>query len=237
MSNADLSFTYQDDVKIVAMVGEMWLRPVYDNADLCNDQDVQAYLTALSDYVITARGGLFKQRVVGVPPAPDGVVPHPGFDNDWSDAGFLQTFQRTWVHPALQISQLVFNDNQVVGPCPTVTRSAYTDSGWTLASGSGTKTAVNVPAIQTSCQQFAYPSAESCLFGGTNRTFVAPAWKRVSLNRRRDIRMHEEDSLQWVVDWSPLEPGGAPECHYAAPYPRPCAMHIVPYLKIKVQYG
>lgn len=245
MGANQLSDAYGDDVKIVAMRGSLWLRPVFDNIDLCNDQDLLNYEQLISEYFIRVRGGLFKQRNVNPDPAAmtggipgSGVVtPHPANTRAWSDAGWLKQFTRTWVPPGSAISALTYNDGQLVGPCSQTTRSAYTDSGWTLASGSGTKTAVNVPAIVTSCSTFSFPSGEGCYNGGLTTHMRAPGWKAVNISSRRTIHMHEDDSLNWFIDWGSIFPPTPLSCHYGDPPGLPCALQLLPELKIKVQYG
>lgn len=42
MTSQRLSDLYQDDCKIVKMVGDIWMRPVYQTADACNPQALAA---------------------------------------------------------------------------------------------------------------------------------------------------------------------------------------------------
>lgn len=236
MDATELTDKYGDDVKIVQTVGSLWLRPVFLSADLCDDGETAPYLKKLSSYWIQARGGLFKQRLVNLDrdPTSTGQTPHPLGTRDWSDAGFLKTFERVWVPPGEHHEQTVWNDQQFTGPVGLVARTAYI----TPATASGDQPAFSVPTIQTTCGD-CFPDEGECLLGGVKTHFHAPSWKRINMNSRRTIRMHEDDSLEWYVDWASISLAtfGEDPCAQATPTAAPCAMHINMQLKIKLQYG
>jgi len=233
MSAADLSAKYGDDCKIVAMQGQLWMRPTWQLPDLCDNASLTAWREAVGDHFVVARGGLFRQTAVSFSTTPVGstVSPHPGMNRDWSDAGFLKTFQRVWTPPPLKLTFTTYNDAEIVGVCSEVIRDAYT----VPAASSGDQPLYNVPAIHTNCGNFAGPGGEQCLEGGTLSEYVQPGWKRVSLNSRRTIHMHEDQTLSWFVDWANLS---APDgCGYLGAAAAPCGMHIAAFMKMKVQYG
>lgn len=232
MSVDQLSQDYGDDVKIVAMRGALWLRPVFDNVNLCSYQELRDWENAVGNYFIMARGGLKRQEITEREQASLGLpVWHPLDSLDWTDGKFLQMWERVWVAPPTSGTQRTYNDGQVVGICPNVHQSGYN----VPVTASGDQDPYSVPALSTTCGVFNAP-AESCLDGGFDSHFSAPGWKRVSLNRRKDIRMHENHDLQWYVDWGNVWPGQN-TCNYDVTGPAPCAMHILPMLKIKLQYG
>lgn len=235
MTAAELSELYGDDVKIVKMIGAFTMRPVFQTEDACLPDDLAVLQAAWQDYFIRVRGGLFKTRRVSSNPDTDPVIAHPLFGRDWTDAGFLKTFERNWISAPPESTATTFGEGQLINAIGAVTRTAYTDSGWTLASGSGTKTPVNVPEIRTDCFNCTVP-AESCYDGPSYTRYTGPNWKRVSISSGKTIRMHEDDALTWVLDWTRFEPG-APLCGTQPGYQVPCAIQMVVDLKLKLQYG
>lgn len=230
MTSDQLSDLYGDDVKIVAMVGDIWMRPVFQTADACSYADLRRLQDDWADYFIRVRGGLFKQRVVSGSTNTDGVNAHPLYSRDWTDGGFLKTFERNWYAPPPKVYQATYNDGQVVGVCPNVHQAGYN----VPVTASGDQDPYSVPALSTTCGVY-QPSAEQCLDGAATTEYTGPGWKRVSISRRRDIHMHEDDAVAWYVDWARLTPAQS-DCGYGTAT-NPCAMHIIPSLKLKLQYG
>lgn len=226
-----LSDLYGDDVKIVKMVGDFWLKPVFAAADACFPDDVKDLQTAFANFFIHARGGLWKQRVVSSDRDLSGVVPHPLEGRDWSDAGFLKTWNRVWVTDGEELSATVYGEGQMVATIGAVTRAAYN----TPATSSGDQPLFNVPEIRTDCYRCVL-GGEECAEGPTVIRYKGPGWKRVSISSNRTIHMHEDDNLFWYVDWASLGPSSE-QCGIPTDVAPPCAMHIVPHLKIKLQYG
>lgn len=226
-----LTDLYGDDVKIVKMVGDLWLRPVFVAADACFPDQVQDLQTAWANYFIRLRGGLFKQRIVSSDLAVEGVVPHPLQSRDWSDAGFLKTFERTWVPPGEWIGANVYGEGQVVGAIGNTHQAGYT----VPEEANGDQQPYNVPALSTDCF-FCTVGNESCVEGPTQIRYVAPGWKRVNWSSRKVVHMREDDNLTWYFDWAQLSPSQG-DCGIPTPVDPPCAMHIVPSLKIQLQYG
>lgn len=231
MTAAFLSDIYGDDVKITHQVGHFWMRPIFEIADACFPNDLALLQTKWSDYFIVARGGLFKQRVVSTNLFDDGNATHPLNGRDYSDAGFLKTWERVWHNPGPQSTASTYGEGQLVGVFGDTKRAAYN----TPATSSGSQPLFNVPAIVTD-QQFAVIGNESCIDGPSFTRYVGPSWKKVPISSRRTIRMHEDDSLTWNVDWTSMSQSSS-LCGVGAGAPIPCAMQIIPQLKIKVQYG
>lgn len=226
-----LTDVYGDDVKIVAMVGSFWLQPVFETADACFPNDLAALQAKWNNYFILARGGLFKTRVTSSNLDVGGPVAHPLNGRDWSDAGWLKQWERAW--PALppQSIATTYGEGQYIGMCADVHRDAYN----TPATSSGSQPLFNVPAITTTCLPVTAGN-EDCLDGPSYTRYQGPPWKKVSLNTRRTIRLHEDDSLIWYCDWTSVYQSQT-LCGGGGVAPEPCAMRIIPSLKFKVQYG
>jgi len=233
ISADNLSDLYGDDVKIVKMVGDFWLRPVFTPADACFPDDLALLQAQWDNYFVRARGGLFKQRVVSSDLNANGVVPHPLFGRDWSDAGFLKLWERNWVAPPAQSVATTYGEGQLINAIGNVTRDQYN----TPATSSGDQPLFSVPAIETECMNCVVGS-ESCYDGPSYTRYMGPGWKRVSISSRRMIHMKEDDALAWWIDWADIGPSGeGPNCGYSVHTSKPCGMQIIPSLKIKLQYG
>jgi len=226
-----LSDLYGDDVKIVAMRGDFWLKPVWPTADACDAEAMQQWEQNHANYFVRARGGLFKQRVVSSNANVDGAVVHPLYGQDWSDAGLLQTFEKNWPAPPARVYSTTWNDGQTMGVCANVHQAGVT----VPPTSDGDQPTYNIPALSTTCGTYG-PSEGECFDGPTNVEYVAPGWKRASISRRRDVHLHEDDSIAWFIDWTNLWPSDD-ACGFAVSGPAPCAMHIIPSLKVKLQYG
>lgn len=232
MTADNLSDLYGDDCKIVKMVGSFWLRPVWTPQDACFPGNLAELQAAWDNHFIRCRGGLFKDRVVSSDLNANGVLPHPLFGRDWSDAGFLKIFERNWVAAGAESTATTYGEGQLLGAIGAVTRSAYT----TPMTSDGNQNSFSVPEIRTDCFQCIVPG-ESCFDGPSYTRYKAPGWKHVSISSSRTIHMKEDDSLIWAVDWANISPGPGPNCGYVASDLLPCGMHILPTLKMKIQYG
>jgi len=226
-----LTDNYGDDVKIVKMVGNFWVRPVFEAEDACAPDNLAEMQANWSDYFVRCRGGLFKTRTVSGAPDTDPVRAHPLFGRDWSDAGFLKTFERNWHSAPPQSTSTTYGQGQIMGPIGNVTRSLYN----TPPTATGNQSTFNVPAIETACAECFVPG-EGCHDGPSYTRYIGPQWKRIDISSRKIIRMREDDSLVWMVDWARFKPG-SPLCGDTDVRAFPCAMNIIPSLKIKVQYG
>lgn len=231
MTAAFLSDLYGDDVKITQMVGHFWLQPVFTSADACFPDDLALLQAQWADYFIVARGGLFKDRVVSSTLQADGAVAHPLNGRDWSDAGWLKGFERVWHAAPPQSTSTTYGEGQFGGVYTTVSRPQYT----VPPTSSGSQPTYNVPALTSGAQVFTVGN-EGCLDGPSLTRYMGPTWKRVSISSRRTIRMHEDDALTWYIDWSSMAQS-SPLCGSGGVPPVPCAMRIIPQLKIKLQYG
>lgn len=232
-----LSDIYQDDVKIVQMVGDFWLKPVFNTINACDPDQVQDLTSKISNHYIRARGGLFKQRVVSTDLNVEGVVPHPLNGRDWSDAGFLKMWERNWVARPQELQQQVWPYNALYGVCPDVNRAQYA----VPPAVTGTQPTYQVPAIQTTCNP-ATIGGEDCYTGSVTLNYHPPGWKKVSISSRKTIHMREDDNLTWFVDWASLVMSCLPEqpnsiCGMVCDPNPPCGICIIPSLKMKVQYG
>lgn len=230
MTAIDLSVLYGDDVKIVAMQGNFWLKPEFTPADACFPDQLQQLQTEWNNAFIMARGGLYKRRVTAATPF---VVGHPMNRLDWSDAGWIKQFEKAWPAPAPSSTATTYGEGQFLGLCNYVSRDSYN----VPAISSGSAPLYNVPAINTNCSPTVVEN-EDCYEGPSLTHYRGPGWKKVNISSRRTIHMHEEDQLYWAIDWSTLQPQPTEGvCGQQFPRPIPCGMRIIPSLKIKVQYG
>lgn len=229
MSADQLSDNYGDDVKIVKMQGDIWMKPYYTPADACFPNDLALLQAQWDSCIIRARGGLFKQRVV----SPGPVTPHPLMGRDWTDARFLRQWEKMWMTPPPQSTATTYGEGQVVGAIGNTHQNSYN----VPEEASGDRPPYTVPAVSTDCF-FCTAGNEQCFDGPSLTRYVGPGWKRVSLSSSRTIRMHEDDMLTWNIDWAVLGPvaEGNP-CNLAPTTSFPCAMAFIPSLKVKLQYG
>lgn len=224
MDAGQLTDLYDDDVKIVAMVGDLWMRPMWAPADACFPGTLSQLQANWDNYFIRARGALFKQRYTLGNADVGGQTPHPLYGRDWTDAGFLKTWERNWFAAPAQSTSTTYGEGQIINAIGNTHQAGYS-----MADGDAT-----VPALSTDVQ-IVDVGNEQCFEGPSLTRYLAPGWKRVSLSSRRTIHMHEDDTLKWVIDWAQLKPPNT--CGFEPDLVVPCGMHLIPSLKIKVQYG
>lgn len=224
MSADQLTDNYGDDVKIVQMVGDIWMKPFYTPADACFPDDLALLQAQWNSSWIRARGGLFKQRAINNGQL---TTPHPLFGRDWTDAGFLRLWEKNWTPAPGESTATTYGEGQLIGVIGNTHQN-----GWTMSDGSAT-----VPAVSTD-SQIVTAGNEQCYDGPSLTRYREPGWKRQSLASRRTIRLHEDDALTWNIDWTLFGPSAEGNvCNLAATTSFPCAMAFLPSLKIKLQYG
>lgn len=224
-----LTDLYGDDVKVVRQVGGFWLRPVFEAEDACSPDQLAILQAAWQDYFIRARGALWKFREVSNPGSL--AMAHPLFGRDWSDAGFIRQFERNWHSIAPESISTTYGEGQLINSIGAVTRAQYT----TPITTDGNQTSFSVPEIRTDCFNCEV-GTESCYDGPSHTRYVGPNWKHVNISSSRTIRLKEDDTLRWVIDWARFAPGQN-LCGSGLDRQFPCAMQIIPDLKVKLQYG
>lgn len=224
-----LTDVYQDDVKVSHISGFIYMKPVFQRPNTCDMTEVLAWQNRVQDYFIMMRGGLYKQYTTEA--APDGLFPHPFTDEDYSDTRYLQRYSREWVSKPYESTMAHYGSGSFYGLCANTTRNSYL----TPATSTGSQPAFSVPEIETACAP-AFAGSEDCWKGPPEIHFREPAWKKIRVSHRKDIRLRENDRLDMFFDWGPMSLQPMGDCGVPEQY-SPCAMHILPVIKLRIQYG
>jgi len=233
MPEGAVAALYDDDVTIAEMRGFINMKPrwfVYNGCETAN------WLQRMSgeQWPIYMRAGLYKQELTtgqgGIPP-----FVNPNIGDDWTDISVLKRWQHIW-QPRGRHGSVWQQSTKIVGVCSDTERAQYT----VPATSSGSQPLYNVPAISTECSLMTVGSGEgACNVADLYFERESHAWYRMSLNRRRPIRLHENDSLDVFMNWSIPRPGddcGA-LCGATADGFNPCAMEFSMSLAVRLQFG
>lgn len=226
-----LSETYQDNVKISAMKGSIFMRPLFQRPSVCDANEWTQWINAVRDSFIRCRVGLYKQETIAANPV--GQTPDLGGDVDYSDTPLLKEWVRNWPSVPYKLQVPWYGENTFMGVCNDTTRDSYI----TPATSTGSQPAFQVPEIETICREFTGTN-ETCLAGPVNVFAQEHGWKSISLNRRRDIVMKEEMDLSYVFAWANIvrDAEMQPSCGTST-WAAPCALQIIPDLKVQICYG
>lgn len=230
-----LQQAFDDDITIAKMVGWINWCPSWRALPACATLDTLDQQSA-HQWPIYFRAGLYKQDV---PLAQQGqpTVINPIASTDWSDERPLREWNHIW-QPVGSRSVQIFQPGYPIGVCGDTTRAQYN----TPATSSGSQPLFSVPAIETDCDIY-YQGAEECIPAVIESTYQKPRYWKMSLNRRKPIRLRENDDLSIFANWSMPRPdaGAGPNCEDVCEEfndgENPCKMRFIMVLKLLIQYG
>lgn len=222
---------YDDDVTIAAMRGFINMKPRWATPNGC---DTNAWLARMQgeQWPIYMRAGLYKQELVdlegGIPPFVNPLNAH-----DWTDVSALKKWNHVW-QPRGRHGSVWQQSSKIVGVCSDTTQASYVVPSLVTGNGGGH----TVPAVSTTCSVQSVGSGEGlCNIADLYFERETPAWYRMSLNRSRGIRLHENDSLDLFVNWSQPRPAECVPCDVVADGTSPCAIQFSIQLDVKLQFG
>lgn len=224
---------YDDDVTIAAMRGFINMKPRWTSPNGC-DTNGWALRMAAEQWPIYFKAGLYKQELTdeqgGIPP-----FVNPNVAQDWTDVSALRKWNHIW-QPKGRTTQTWQQPNKLIGTCSQVERASYL----TPATASGSQPSFTVPAIDTDCVSVTVGIGEgACNIEQLHFERDEPMWYRMSLNRSKPIRLHENDSLDIFCNWSMPRANDDCEtaCGASTDGPNPCAMQLAIQLQVKLQFG
>lgn len=199
---ASLGANFPDAVRIRRMEGNLYFRPENSVVNVTDNTNCIGLTNDQANHNVYMRMGLRKaqgpQSQAGVPDAlnPLDNGPDPFQLSDYVDGRWMKLWEHVWGASG----SFGFGTSNNFSCCSS--QAGYTVPGWTMATGSGSQAAFDVPPIVCQpCGDIETPAVDN------NCTFVANThrWWHCPIRYGRPIVLKENDDLALYFGWERLQ--------------------------------